>query len=64
MSAWIPSVILVETTDHGKRVKVDPVEWINWEFERNGHLDRFLCAILESAKLPRSARRAEPTSHV
>lgn len=53
---WIAPVILVETTVRGKRVKVDPVKWINWEFER-GHLDRMLHSLLENV---RSVRRSQP----
>ena len=64
MTERTPDVTLVETTVRGKRVKVDPVEWINWEFERSGHTNRLLHSLLENLRLPQSARPAVPTSHV
>lgn len=64
MAKRAPEVTLVETTVRGKRVKVDPVEWIRWEFERSGHTDRLLHALLENLKVPQLDRPAPPTSHV
>lgn len=64
MAKWKPEVILVKTTIRRKQVEiveVDPVEWINWEFERSGHLDRFLHSILENV---RQIRRSESTTQV
>ncbi len=61
MAEWEPEPILVETTVRGKRVMVDPVEWINKEFDFNRHLDRFLQSILENV---RSIQRREPETQV
>lgn len=61
MAKWKPKVILVETIINRKRQKIDPVKWINWEFERSGHLDRFLTSILENV---RQIRRSESTTQV
>ena len=58
MPKWEREVILVETTAYGKRVMVDPVEWINKEFDFNRHLDQFLQSILENVRSVR--RREEP----
>lgn len=61
MAEWKPEPILVETTVRGKRVTVDPVEWINSEFEFNRHLDRFLHSILENF---RQGRHSDLASQV